>query len=63
MTIPLVGCGVVAIWWELSNCPTITENELKTVPYSTRLKEMDRVGLFEPTTSATTTSQERQLLK
>jgi hypothetical protein len=32
-------------------CPTIPENKLKSMPYSTRLIIVDRVG-FEPTTSA-----------
>jgi hypothetical protein len=39
-------------WALLGFCPTITENELSLMPYSTRLIKMDRVGLFEPTTSA-----------
>jgi hypothetical protein len=33
-------------------CPTLIKNKLKTIPYLTRVEEMDRVELFEPTTSA-----------
>jgi hypothetical protein len=39
-----------------------SKNVLVIIQYFARIKEMDRVG-FEPTSSATTTSQERQLLK
>jgi hypothetical protein len=31
--------------------PTLIQNELNSIPYSIRIKEVDRVG-FEPTTSA-----------
>jgi hypothetical protein len=33
-------------------CPPLTNNELHSMPYSTRMVKMDRVGV-EPTTSAT----------
>jgi hypothetical protein len=39
------------IYPRLGFCPTITENELSLMPYFTRVKGVDRVGV-EPTTSA-----------
>src|SRR3712207_465926 len=35
-----------------SICPTITENELKLIPYLIRMTKVDRVVGFEPTTSS-----------
>jgi hypothetical protein len=40
-------------------CPPVIQNELNSMPYSTRLIKVDRVG-FEPRTSATALMERRR---
>ena len=46
--------GIIRHWHCQALCPTLIKNELIPMPNFTRLKEVDRVVGFEPTTSATT---------